>query len=918
MELTGHNKDMNMKEYLVGQSLKVLTVDAPQHYELSPYYHYYRSTVSPVKLFIISIILLLLLFHGVSARQFDHVSIQTGKTAGQVEKNVARLLADRLSEAGVLNIQISTEAGPAALTAAQLTVLLGIPANHTEISRQMADHHIPVLTELAPGPEGFLLKMLPGERDNILLLAGVDERGCLYAVGELLRQADFPKGLIEIDPDIEIRTAPAFEIRGTQYGQSHVAKNLAHVRDWTESETQRVILDYALAGANIFNTDSGPMFDFVKSYGLMTQGGFGANTAGTGVPPEWDAAESIGRIGYVCLSVPEARKFMLDKCEAEFKNSKSFDLVKFHGGDGGGCECDKCDPYGLTFIKLVEEMAAIIHKYHPQTRIYFTNQKFDNDDDNAIFAYLQEKPRPWLWAWGYGPGSDATSWQPGHRQTHRMDLFRYPGYGPYGLYPKEILHQLPMQQVLVYYNEITHWKYAQHAYIQMYPRTDRNGDHPPHWSHEIYERRPDQFLTMVYNRLTFYAWPRFYHRVFNDLMPYGVGDITHSSGHHDHFNQWMWQRLLWAPRMSVQEVVDSYCRTWFGSGAAPYMAEALFQLEENLEEIPGTPLTGKAGIGTYYDLVKKAGSLMPTALMSGNWLWRMYMQKGALDKYVQLSVRQQMALQQKIEVQCALLLKSGSGKDTIKEMQSWIDNLAETPEMRALREEAGQLGEESNRLFGVRNDGNFNLKHDFIGLGWLHRQLDRAKTANGDAQTEMLRMIVNYTDPGDGGFYDNLGTFNAAPHLVFGYPYDHGQPYVGNMLSEANRPSQRAMHFTQDENQGVTLQYDNLDPAAEYRIRFTFVRPWYQARYADRMNQKSQAIYADDLVLAENLELPLQMSDFFTFNIPQTVTKDGKLQIRLDRAADVARGDRVSVEQWRNSGGWGTIVSEVWLIKVAN
>jgi hypothetical protein len=29
----------------------------------------------------------------------------------------------------------------------------------------------------------------------------------------------------------------------------------------------------------------------------------------------------------------------------------------------------------------------------------------------------------------------------------------------------------------------------------------------------------------------------------------------------------------------------------------------------------------------------------------------------------------------------------------------------------------------------------------------------------------------------------------------------------------------------------------------------------------------------------------------------------------------VARGDRVSVEQWRNSGGWGTIVSEVWLMK---
>ena len=85
----------------------------------------------------------------------------------------------------------------------------------------------------------------------------------------------------------------------------------------------------------------------------MTQGGFGANTSGRDIPEKWVASESIGRIGYACLSVPEAKTFMLKKCEEHFKNLPSFDLIKFHGGDGGGCECDKCDPYGLTFIKTV-------------------------------------------------------------------------------------------------------------------------------------------------------------------------------------------------------------------------------------------------------------------------------------------------------------------------------------------------------------------------------------------------------------------------------------------------------------------------------------------------------------------------------------------------------------------------------------
>jgi hypothetical protein len=397
-------------------------------------------------------------------------------------------------------------------------------------------------------------------------------------------------------------------------------------------------------------------------------------------------------------------------------------------------------------------------------------------------------------------------------------------------------------------------------------------------------------------------------------MPYGVGDITHSSGHHDHFNQWMWQRLLWSPRMSVEEVVEKYCNTWFGTEAAPLMAKALFILEENLEEQPGTPLPEKAGIKEYYDLVKEAGKNMPEELMKKDWLWRMYMQKGALDRYTQLSVNQQMQLQSRIEKHIAGALKNGGAKKIIDETLKWFE-LQETAEMSALKEEARVLGEESNRLFGVRNDGYFNLEHDFIGLGWLQRQLGRSKNAGKKERQELLAMIVDYENAGEGGFYDNLGTANMAPNVTFGYPYDHGQPYVSQMLSEGNRPSQRSMHFTQNEDQGVTLHYRDLDPKASYKIRFTFIRPWFQERYSMRMNQKSQTIYADDISIAKDVDLPIQMSDFFTYNIPAKAIKDGELTIKMERAADVAHGDRVTVEQWRNSGGWGTIVSEAWLIK---
>ncbi len=839
------------------------------------------------------------------------VQINYGSAANAIEKKVADLLKDRITEKSAIRVEIGQE--QERINSDAFVILLGRYDHHKAIARVFDQHRIPKLSDLAPGPEGFLLR---SAGDNLLMAAGIDERGCLYVVGELLRQISFGEDYIIIPNDLNIRTAPAFEIRGTQFGQSHIAKSIAKVRNWTEEETQRVILDYALAGANIFSTGPGPVYEFIRSFGLMTQGGFGANTAPEVDNADWFASESIGRLGYVCPSVEGARTYMLEKCEQFARTMPDYDLVKFHGGDGGGCECDRCKPYGLTFIKLVEDMAGIIHKYHPETKIYFTNQKFDNADDLAIFEYLKEKPRDWLWAWGYGPGSDATTWQPGHRQTHRMDLFQYPGFGPYGLYPLEIIRQMPPRHKLVYYNEITHWKYAQHAYIQMYPRADKNGDLPPHWSHDIYERRPDQFLTMVYNRLTFYAWPRYYHRVFNDLMRYGIGDITHSSGHHDHFNQWMWQRLLWSPRRSVEDIVEEYCRTWFGNESAPQMAKAIFQLEENLEEMPGTPLQEKEGIMKYYQLVQKAGEVMPANLMRNNWLWRQYMQKAVLDLYVQLDVRQQVEIQEKIEQRAEKILSEGSKTSEIADVMALLKSDPQpTDEMISLKAEAGRLGEESNEIFGVRNDGYFTLEHDFIGLGWLSRQLERAHASKGKERIELLRMIVDYDNPGEGGHYDNLGTGNHAPNVVLGYPYDHGQPYVSQMLSEGNRPSQRSMHFTQDEKQGVTLHYRDLDPAGRYKLRVTLVRPWYQERYAMRMNQKAQSIYADDVLLARDIELPLQMSDFFTFSVPRSAVKDGEVIIRFEKSPGVAIGDRVEVEQWRNSGGWGTIVSEVWLIK---
>lgn len=845
------------------------------------------------------------------AVSFRAAIVRTPDQPDPVEAHAARILAERLSELGGLPVRVEREGQPSPVQAGELLILLGTAENHRALAALVADE------KPFRDPEGFLLKTFASAGGVTLAARGVDRRGVLYAAGEILRQADASGRQLELPVPLEVRSAPAFEIRGTQIGQSGVALQKARVRRWTERERQRKLEDYVLAGLNTVpvNAHQGgdAFYRFARAMGLKTMEHYGPN-AGSG-PAEWLASESIGRQGYLCPSVPAAREALLKKCDATFRAAAPLDYVVFVGGDGGGCECDRCLPYGRVFIRLCEDMAAIVRRYHPRTEFFITNQKFSNESDQAVFAYLQEQPRPWLRALSYGPGSDAMTWQPGHRQNHRMDLFRYPGFGPPDRYLKEMLHQLPPRHDIVFYNELTHWRYAQNAYIQAYPRADKNGDQPPHWNHFLYERMPDQALTMVYDRLTFFAWPRYYHWFFNQALRYGIGDVTHSSGTQDHFNQWMWQRLLWSPQRGVEEVVREYARTWFGPEAAPAMTDAIFQLEENLEEKRAQPIDKKPGIDRYYQLVREAGARMPARRMRTNWLWREYMQKAALDLHIKHHVTRQKALQTRIEERIRAARRGGDPDGAIGEALAWLAGGGESPEMRRLREEAERLGEESNQLYGVRSEGIFQLEHDFIGLGWLKRQLERARAASGEERDELLGMIVDYENPGEGGFYDNAGTFNPAPRIVHGYPYDFGQPLVPGMIWEGNRPSQRSMHYTQDEDQGVTLRYRGLDPHAAYRIRFTLVRPHYQERYRMHMNQKSQTVRADGMVLATDLEVPELMSDFFTFDIPREATRDGELEIRFERSADVARGSRVEREIWRNTGGWGTILSEAWLMK---
>ncbi|GMW00818.1 MAG: hypothetical protein AMXMBFR84_19550 [Candidatus Hydrogenedentota bacterium] len=841
------------------------------------------------------------------ATVFHGITVWTDAGASRLEQQYAALLKNQAARKTSVPCEVKVYRGEP-FSPDMAHIILGRPTDFAYLAGQFDKLRIPFPTAGDPGAEGFHIQQVI-DSVPVLLAAGADELGVLYACGEVLRQITFLPNEISLPDQLRIRTAPAFEVRGTEVSQGATMRQLTGAREWTGDEWKQAVLEYVLAGANTIagghvNKDGETAFDWYKSLGLKTLTSYSPN-GGSG-PEEWTAKEAIGRKGHLCPSVPEARAHLLEQAEAHFKGSPTFDYIRFYSGDGGGCECERCAPYGKTYIHMCEAIAAIIHKYHPTTQIFATNQKLDNAGDIAIFEYLQAEPRSWLRAFCYGPGSNAMGWMPGRRQDHRMDLFRFPAFGPMDRYLREIVHQLPPANDLVFFTDLTHWVYSQYGLMDHELIPDRDYNVPPHWGHELYDMHPDPAMLQVYDRRTFHARPRNYYHVFQQTMRYGIGDVTYSEGHHDHFNQWMWQRLMWSPHTSLDEVIGEYCRYYFGPDAAPFMAQAVLQLEENLS----TPIAENPGIDKLTVLLKDAALRISPENMKSNYLWREYMQRALTDQYIRSDMQQQYNLKTQVEGICARGIQTGDFDSAIVQATELMAGLNETPAMAALKTEIEQLGDESEAIFGVRGTGLYNLAQDYVGLGWMKRQLGIAADAGEERKQESLRQIAYYEDPGPGGFYDDAGNPEKSPNLVYGWPYGEGG------VSDTNRKSQRTFAFTTDEKNGVTFQYRALDPKAAYRIRFTLGRPRYLPRFAAFQKQTSQSIYADNVPLVENLELPEYETAFFEYDIPQNATADGVLNIVFRKQPGVGEGLPSDVSIWRNTGGWGTLVAEAWLMKV--
>jgi uncharacterized protein (DUF1778 family) len=784
------------------------------------------------------------------------LAIVTGAKSTGPELKAAKILEHRIlkrSSVTVTRTEEQDENAKKAIADSDTVFVVGTPEGSQLVAKLMGElgAALPTLPNSDRiHPESFAVKSGAVDGKNYVVIAGADPRGTLYGVGWVLRAMTYLPDTVLIPP-MDVRDKPAFSMRGgNPTGPGSRARQYGNLRPRTHEEHIEMMEDLILLGTNTYGGD----FDLIRSYGMLTVFSRKANEMPPGFPKEW-YADGGRESRYVCPSIPEARKALLESFDEMFGKAPDYDFFKTKSGDPGGCRCDKCMPWGGTYIRLLHEIAGILHKYHPETKILATNQDLTSEGDQAIFDYLNSQDSSWLHAIHYGPAADQM--QTYIRGPVHPQWFEYEGFGPLSNYLKLRYHELPHSTNISLFSDITHWMQSQFAV--------------PH---------PDVALAAIYSRRSWNARPRNFAKVGREILNYALGDIPYSEGMHDDFNKWFWYRLLWNPQQDAESITHEYCRYWFGPKAADEMTEAIFVMEQTLEE----PVVDNPEIAKAVELVRSAGAKIPENLRASDYRWRIISQKALVDRYIQLKLQQGEALKDKAGRILARVNDSSNPRALLTEAASVLEKPANTPQMNAVLEEARKLGEESNKIIGYRVPATFFVEeYDLAEVGWWKKTLDRALVdGNNSTMKNVAKMILDYENPGEGGFYDNLGWPNDPKHLVRGEWLWGFMPFPG--------PAKRSHYnlaYTMVEPSGVSLTYESLDSKAQYVVRISIGIHLEESEEADILRgvELKEGIQADGQVVSEEFAIPRNDVIIREFDVPRGATKDGKLEITLTNSS---------------------------------
>ena len=701
---------------------------------------------------------------------------------------------------------------------------------------------------------------------------GRDDRGALFAVGRLIRLLYMRGDYVRLGGDTQIASAPAYPLRGHQL----LSKDDGFLK-WTNDERMQLVRDMVLFGTNTFEmTGYGDNEDetfagLLEDYGLDFWVYFGGGKV-----------EDMDDVGDV---------------EDEFGNLRGLDVVFIPLGDSSGT------PESTVMIPAIERFAPRLKQVHPDATIWMSYQcgrQHAEHQNEYIFGYIQEHQPEWLEGMVYGPWS-------------RGDI-------PW------LRSVTPEQYKIRHYPDICHNRHCQY----MIPKWDRAFAQ-----------------TWARNGITTMA--RMMAQVHNATAPQSDGFIAYNhTGVYNDVNKFIWSARSWDPEADVNDILYDYGKVFFGYAYNPLCREGGLGGEDcvvGYEDVAGT---GRDWLDheSAYDLYGDGQvDFRDYAVLTGLWLEDYRTEDAMIEAGARAVAKGILMLEdnwigpiaENDKIDDALEHWKRISEDMGGTSDKWwrlellvnkayVDDLIKrkyTAEMEyeaeayeALRQ-AGTVGIstaiDNARSALSRVDREFQSREDFTqqldavgiagydNLGDVLRDVyygvnDRQwleKRFNSVNSLEDIDEILNWEDPGPGGFYDNLGVDGKQPHLVRqklwkddpGFVYSPIEYNFWDADSE-DRESMLTCAMTRYDTP-LLMRYDGLDPTARYKLKMLYMGPFDSEMTLDAEGHQIHG------PRGETGPTPV------FYPVPQAATSDGVLELKWE-LVNIVRGPAVS---------------ELWLIK---
>jgi hypothetical protein len=704
-----------------------------------------------------------------------------------------------------------------------------------------------VFVERGSGPaEGFRIRT----EGLTVTISGNDPRGVLFGVGKLLRELHMGRQSILLPDGYQISTTPKYRLRGHQLG--YRPKTNAYDA-WSVPMWDQYMRDLTVFGANAIelipprsddDADS-PHFP-LPPIEMMVEMSRIADSYGLDVWIWYPAMDKD-------YSDPKTVEFALKEWGEVFRQLPRIDAVFVPGGDPGHTQ-------PKHMFALLEKQTQSLRRYHPKAQMWMSPQGFNQEWMEEFYALMKQQPA-WLSGIVFGPQI---------RVSYR-----------------ELRERVPRQYPLRFYPDITHSTHSQ------YP--------VPDW---------DTAYALTEGREGINPRPTTQAQIFRLNQDYGIGFLTYSEGCNDDVNKFIWSALGWDPQAKVVDILREFGRYFIGDRYAEAVAQGIMALERNWQ---GPLLTNANVYTTLEQFQELERAVIPQVLL--NWRFQQLLYRAYYDAYNRSRLIHETALENGALARLAGARRLGS-LTAMGEAEATLERAVTHPVSQPWRARVFELAEalyqsiraqlSVPRYKAIAVSRGANLDSIDVPLNdrpWLvYRFGEIRKLASEAERLRAIEEIVNWTNPGPGGFYDDLGNLTRQPHLMRGLGYDKDPDFLESSLvgfADGGRFSQVPWRFSW-KNHAESLfdapfemRYRDLDPAAQYRLRVVYAGE--RAAGIRLLADDKHEIHP--LIKQEFPPKPLE------FDIPAAATQDGELRLKWHRTPGLG------------GSGRGCQVAEVWLMK---